>query len=81
MLLVFKHHRAEIARQVGIQDKQLPTRSPLNAALIDAVQQEAVQLVLSRRIKAAYDEFLRLLKQFRAELPGTPIVGWLTRIA
>ncbi|WP_417663571.1 hypothetical protein [Pseudomonas sp.] len=46
-----------------------------NAALIPAVQQEAVQLALGRRIKAAYDEFLRLLRQFKSELPGTLIAG------
>ena len=71
----FQTRRAEVARQVGIARQTIANFDQANAALIDAVQQEAVQLVLSRRIKAAYDEFLRLLRQFRSELPGTLIAG------
>jgi hypothetical protein len=63
----FQARRAEVARQVGLARQTV--------ANFDAAQQEAEQLVLSRRIKAAYDEFLRLLRQFRSELPGTLIAG------
>lgn len=71
----FQTRRAELARQVGIARQTIANFDQANAELIDAVQQEAVQIVCSRRIKAAYDEFLRLLRQFRAELPGTLIAG------
>lgn len=71
----FQARRAEVARQVGMARQTIANFEQANAALIEAVQQEALQLVLSRRIKAAYDEFLRLLRQFRAELPGTLIAG------
>ncbi|NYH11915.1 AAA family ATPase [Pseudomonas moraviensis] len=71
----FQTRRAEVARLVGIARQTIANFDQANAALIDAVQQEAVQLALGRRIKAAYDEFLRLLRQFRSELPGALIAG------
>ncbi|MFC4965227.1 AAA family ATPase [Alcaligenes sp. GCM10023179] len=71
----FQTRRAEVARLVGIAKQAIANFDQENAVLINAVKQETVQLDLSRRIKAAYDEFLRLLRHFRAELPGTLIAG------
>jgi|GEM_PF-160796 len=71
----FAARRAELARQIGAAKQAIANFDQLNAPLIEAVQQEAAVVALDQRIKAAYDEFLRLLRQFRAELPGTLIAG------
>ncbi|WNF54205.1 AAA family ATPase [Pseudomonas sp. SG20052] len=71
----FQTRRAEVARQVAAARQTIANFEEANALLIEAVRQEAMQIVLGQSIKAAYDEFLRLLRQFRAELPGTLIAG------
>lgn len=71
----FQTRRVEVTRQVDAARQTIANFDRANAPLIEAVLQEAEQLVLSQRIKAAYDEFLALLRQFRAELPGTLIAG------
>jgi len=71
----FATRRVESARQVGEARQAIDAFNAANAQLIEAVQQEAEGIALDERIKAAYDEFLGLLRQFRAELPGTLIAG------
>ena len=46
-----------------------------NAALIDAVDEEEKLIAEEARIQTAYDEFLRLLRHYRSELPGTLMAG------
>lgn len=46
-----------------------------NADLIAAVAQEGARIAAERQIQEAYNEFLRLLRQYRAELPGTLMAG------
>lgn len=72
---VFNARRADIARQAVASRQTIENFQQTNAALFEAVRLEAEQLVVERRLKAAYDEFLTLLRQFRAELPGTLIAG------
>ena len=71
----FGERRAELARQVATAKQAIANFDFANAELIEAVRQESVLVARDQRIKVAYDEFLRLLKQFRAELPGTLIAG------
>ncbi|MEL4274010.1 AAA family ATPase [Shewanella xiamenensis] len=46
-----------------------------NAALIVAVAEEQERIVAETRIQSAYNEFLRLLRHYRSELPGTLMAG------
>jgi recombinational DNA repair ATPase RecF len=71
----FVARRAELARQIATAKQAIAGFDQANAPLIELVQQEAAVVALDQRIKTAYDEFLRLLRQFRAELPGTLIAG------
>ncbi|WP_227012192.1 AAA family ATPase [Duganella sp. FT27W] len=71
----FKARRIEIAKQVSIAKKNIEKFDEANKELFTAVQQEAVIIASDLRIKYAYEEFLRLLRNFRAELPGTLIAG------
>ena len=71
----FVARRAELTRQVATARQTIANFDQANAQLIEAVRQEAAVVALDQRIKAAYEEFLRLLRQFRAELPGTLIAG------
>ncbi|MFY9327456.1 MAG: AAA family ATPase [Georgfuchsia sp.] len=46
-----------------------------NAALIRDVDQEALDIARDTPIKAAYDRFLALLRNYRNQLPGTLMAG------
>jgi recombinational DNA repair ATPase RecF len=46
-----------------------------NAALIDEVAQEQLDIARDAPIKAAYDRFLAMLKDYRNQLPGTLMAG------
>ncbi|WP_267400516.1 AAA family ATPase [Pseudomonas sp. GM_Psu_2] len=46
-----------------------------NAGLIAAVAQEEARIAAERQIQEAYNEFLRLLRQYRTELPRTLMAG------
>lgn len=71
----FQTRRMELARQVKNAKQMIAGFDQANAELIQEVEQESAQVVSELRIKVAYDEFLRLLRQFRAELPGSLIAG------
>lgn len=71
----FVARRAELARQIVTAKQAIAGFDQANAPLIEVVLQKAAVVALDQRIKTAYDEFLRLLRQFRAELPGTLIAG------
>lgn len=71
----FTARRAELARQIAEARQAIEAFDQSNAALIEAAEQESDRVAFDRRIKAAYEDFLRLLRQFRAELPGTLIAG------
>ncbi len=71
----FAARRDGLARQVAAARLTLAGFDQTNAQLIVAVQQEAEAVALSHRIKTAYEEFIRLLRRFRAELPGALIAG------
>jgi len=46
-----------------------------NAALIDEVAQEQLDIARDAPIKGAYDRFLAMLKDYRNQLPGTLMAG------
>lgn len=46
-----------------------------NATLIIAVTEEQKRIAAETRIQVAYNEFLRLLRHYRSELPGTLMAG------
>lgn len=46
-----------------------------NATLIVAVTEEQKRIAAETRIQVAYNEFLRLLRHYRSELPGTLMAG------
>lgn len=46
-----------------------------NAALIDEVAQETLDIARDAPIKAAYDRFLAMLRNYRDQLPGTLMAG------
>jgi recombinational DNA repair ATPase RecF len=46
-----------------------------NAALITAVAEEETLIASDTRLQIAYNEFLRLLRYYRSELPGTLMAG------
>jgi ATPase subunit of ABC transporter with duplicated ATPase domains len=71
----FVTRRTELARHVATAQQAIANFDQANAALIEAARQEAAMLALDQRIKAGYEEFLRLLRQFRSELPGTLMSG------
>ncbi|WP_238343370.1 AAA family ATPase [Pseudomonas sp. RW3S2] len=71
----FQVRRMELARQVRDARQTIAGFDQANAELIQEVEREAAEVVVEKRIKVAYDDFLRLLRQFRAELPGTLIAG------
>jgi recombinational DNA repair ATPase RecF len=71
----FSARRMEVAKQVATAQQTIANFDQLNAPLIDEVQLEALRVSFERRIKLAYDDFLRLLRQFRSELPSTLIAG------
>lgn len=71
----FIARRAELAKQVATARQVIQNFDHANAELIAAVAREAALVTRDHRIKAAYDDFLRLLRQFRSELPGTLIAG------
>lgn len=72
---VFAARRTELARQVATARQSIANFDQANAQLIEEVRQETLLIARDLSIKAAYDEFLRLLRQFRAELPSTLIAG------
>lgn len=76
----FKAQRGELKKQVALAKRTITEFNHSNADLIDAEYKEALTVAFERRIKVAYDEFLRLLKQFRSELPGTLIAGLNTTV-
>jgi recombinational DNA repair ATPase RecF len=71
----FAVRRTELAKQVATARHTIATFDQLHAPLIEAVQLEALRISFERRIKLAYDDFLRLLRRFRSELPSTLIAG------
>lgn len=71
----FLARRVELAKQVSSSRLNIANFDQANAQLIEEVRHEALLMAHDRRIKVAYDDFLRLLRQFRAELPGTLIAG------
>lgn len=71
----FQARHLELVRQVTKAKHAIAIFDDANAKLIAAAEVEATVVAFDQRIKAAYDEFLRLLRQFRAELPGTLIAG------
>jgi hypothetical protein len=71
----FGARRKVLAEQIAMAKQAIANFDQVNAQLIEAVQQEVAMITLDQRIKVAYEEFLRLLRQFRAELPGSLIAG------
>ena len=74
----FVARRAELTKQVATARQTIANFDQANAQLIEEVRQEALFIARDHRIKVAYGDFLRLLRQFRAELPGTLIAGLST---
>ncbi|WP_218642336.1 AAA family ATPase [Caballeronia sordidicola] len=71
----FIARRVELAKQVATARQVIQNFDHANAELIAGVAREAALVTRDHRIKAAYDDFLRLLRQFRSEHPGTLIAG------
>lgn len=76
----FRERRNQIATLVAAARQRVSGFEAANAALIAEVDQEQIAIARDARIKTAYDGFLRLLKQFRTELPGTLIAGLNTLV-
>lgn len=76
----FRERRSQITTQVASARQRVSGFEAANAALIAEVEQEQISIARDAGIKAAYDGFLRLLKQFRTELPGTLIAGLNTLV-
>lgn len=55
--------------------QRIETFETQNAALIAAVAEEQERIAADTRIQSAYNEFLRLLRHYRSELPGTLMAG------
>lgn len=75
MAVSFRERRNHIATLVATAKQRVSGFEEANAALIAEIDQENLAIARDGRIKTAYDGFLRLLKQFRTELPGTLIAG------
>jgi hypothetical protein len=71
----FATRRAELARHVATARQTIVNFDQANSPLFEAVRQEAEVIARDQLIKVAYEDFLRLLRQFRAELPGSLIAG------
>jgi recombinational DNA repair ATPase RecF len=80
MAVSFRERRNQIATVVAAARQRVLGFEAANASLISEVEQEQIDIARDARIKSAYDGFLRLLKQFRTELPGTLIAGLNTLV-
>ncbi|MBT9495683.1 MAG: AAA family ATPase [Paucibacter sp.] len=80
MAVSFRERRNQIATLVASARQRVSGFEAANAALIAEVDQEQIAIARDAGIKTAYDGFLRLLKQFRTELPGTLIAGLNTMV-
>ncbi len=74
-IAAFQARRAELTKQCATARQTIDNFDLANAQLIEESRQETLLIARDSRIKVAYDDFLRLLRQFRAELPGTLIAG------
>lgn len=74
-IAAFQARRTELTKQVAVARQTIANFDQANTQLIEEVRQESLLIARDNRIKVAYDDFLRLLRQFRAELPGTLIAG------
>lgn len=74
-IAAFHARRSELTKQVATAQQTIVNFDVANAQLIEDARQESLLIVRDNRIKVAYDDFLRLLRQFRAELPSTLIAG------
>ena len=63
-----------VDRVVAARDR-IEAFDTANAELIDEVAQEALDIVRDTPIKAAYDRFLAMLRNYRNQLPGTLMAG------
>lgn len=71
----YREKRNQVATRVAAARQRIAVFDAANAVLIEEARQEVELIARDQRIKAAYDAFLRLLRQFRAELPSTLIAG------
>lgn len=71
----FNTKRSELAKQIEAARQTIANFEQANAQLMEEVEQESLLIDRDLRIKVAYDDFLRLLRQFRSTLPGAYIAG------
>jgi recombinational DNA repair ATPase RecF len=67
--------RVRIIEDVAAARNRIAEFDAANAILLEQVQRESNQLERDRPIKDTYDEFLRMLRRFRNELPGVLMAG------
>lgn len=71
----FTAHRQTAGEGVAAARARIAAFDVANEPLIQAVEHEGHEIARDVRIKAAYDQFLLRLRQYRTELPGTLMVG------
>jgi len=71
----FAAHRQTAGERVAAARARIAAFDAANATLIQAAEREGQEIARDVRIKAAYDQFLLRLRQYRAELPGTLMAG------
>ena len=71
----FAAQRQTTGEAVAAARARIAVFDAANVNLIQAAEQEGQEISRDTRIKAAYDQFLMRLRQYRAELPGTLMAG------
>lgn len=71
----FASQRQTAAEAVAAARARIAVFEAANVNLIEAAEREGDEVSRDTRIKAAYDQFLIRLRQYRADLPGTLMAG------
>lgn len=71
----FAANRQMTSETIAAARARIAAFNAANAELIQVAEQENQEIQQNARIKAAYDQFLIRLRQYRTELPGTLMAG------
>lgn len=68
-------NRQQTVEAIAAARARIAAFDAANSILIQAASREAEDIVRDSRIKTTYDQFLRYLRRYRSELPGTLMAG------
>ncbi len=68
-------NRQQTVEAIAAARARIAAFDAANSTLIQVASREAEDIVRDSRIKTTYDQFLRYLRRYRSELPGTLMAG------